>query len=619
MVPSDAKPLSLSQPKLWEWQLVALAVITAAIYGSRLTDLPIRGEETRRAEVATEMLRTGDWIVPRQQLEPFLSRPPLGSYPIAGLMWLSGGPTLWTVRLPSVLATWLTTLLIYGYGRRFMTPLGALASGLAFATMGMVLQLGRLAESEATFTLLLSAALLIWHWGYSRKWPGAWAWVAGYSLAALAALVKGPQAPAYFGAAVALYLIRQGQWRALFNWRHVVGLIAFVLVVGAWQAPFASRMGWPAVQAIWLGDVGLRFEDTRWQTIALHALLYPVGVLVATLPWSPLLSAYFSRGFRRSIADVAPLVNFLSIAIAVSGATCWLTPGAKERYMMPVFPCLALLAGLVFERALEPAAGTLLRRGWRVFATLFGAAAVASGLSIAGATWIGALRVTALAESNSFAALFLSVAIASGSVMITSGLATSWKGRGYGLLAGSVAFVGVFFIVLVINGMVRLSEEAGPAIAQLKEKLPANTRLVSFGMVETLFTYYYQDPVELQKWPAAPQDLDPKFDYFCFTWDRETLPELPFAWQVEGEISCDRQHQQRAVKRVIVGKRVDAALAAAEPRKFDPSVRPAAFESPVAAAAGPKSAAPKRMFDPSLRQASFRSPEPVGKDPPQQK
>ena len=127
-----------------EWELLALALVTAAIYGARLTTLPIRGEETRRAEVATEILQTGDWIVPRQQGQPFLSRPPLGSYPIAVLEMLLGTGSLLAVRLPSVIATWLTTILIYGYSRQFLSRLGALTAGFAFATMGMVLQLGRL-------------------------------------------------------------------------------------------------------------------------------------------------------------------------------------------------------------------------------------------------------------------------------------------------------------------------------------------------------------------------------------------------------------------------------------------------------------------------------------------
>src|SRR5437763_15140460 len=85
-----------------EWELLALALATAAIYGARLTTLPIRGEETRRAEVAIEMLATGDWVVPRQQGQPFLSRPPLGSYPITALEALLGTDSLLAVRLPSV-------------------------------------------------------------------------------------------------------------------------------------------------------------------------------------------------------------------------------------------------------------------------------------------------------------------------------------------------------------------------------------------------------------------------------------------------------------------------------------------------------------------------------------
>src|SRR6202035_5031438 len=108
---------------------------TAAIYGARLTTLPIRGEETRRAEVATELLQTGDWIVARRQGQPVLSPPPRGSYPIAGFEMLLGTGSLLAVRLPSVIATWLTTLLIYAYSRQFLSRLGALTAGFAFATM----------------------------------------------------------------------------------------------------------------------------------------------------------------------------------------------------------------------------------------------------------------------------------------------------------------------------------------------------------------------------------------------------------------------------------------------------------------------------------------------------
>ncbi len=562
-----------------EWQWLALAVIAAALFGIRLTDLPIRGEETRRAEVASEMLRSGDWVVPRQQMAPFLSRPPLGSYPIAGLMWLSGTNDLWTVRLPSFLASWLATLVVYFYCRRFLPPLGALAAGLCYPTMGLVLQLGRLAESEALFALLLSGALLVWHAGYRAKWPGASAWIAGYALAALAALVKGPQAPVYFVATVGLYLLVSRQWRELFSWRHLVGLGTFAVVLGAWQIPFTLRMGWPATREIWTGDVGMRFEDTRWQTILLHALIYPIGVLIATLPWSPLLSAYGFRSFRRSLGPAADSAKFVAIAVAVSAATCWPTPGAKERYMMPVFPCLAVLMGIVLDRAWAPAAATIVRRGWTLFAVVFGAGAIATGLAIAGATLIDGLQVAALAEPSWFVAVFLVATALCGAAMIYSGLSRR-QTAGYAMALAAATFCGLFYIGVVIDGMTTLSEDTAPAVAELKHKLPPGTKLVSFGLVETLFTYYYGDPVTLGRWPVTADEVDHSSEYFCFTWDRPYMPDFPFVWRVEQEIPCDRQRKATAVKRVIIGRRLESAVAASGMRKADPSVRPAAVLLP---------------------------------------
>ena len=155
-------------PRWWrEREFYAVGVIVLLIFFSRLTLLPIRGEETRRAMVAREMLWTGDWIVPRQQGEPFLSRPPLGSYPIALLALVLGDCTLLATRLPSASATLCTALLIYSYSRQLMGRTAALAAALSFATSLLVLQLGALAESEATFTALVAGSLLFWHWGYA--------------------------------------------------------------------------------------------------------------------------------------------------------------------------------------------------------------------------------------------------------------------------------------------------------------------------------------------------------------------------------------------------------------------------------------------------------------------
>src|SRR5689334_8917683 len=126
------------------FDLVLLTLFVLACYGLRIDKLSIRGEESRWATVAMEMRRTGDWVVPRQQGKPFLSRPPMGSWLIALAGSLRGECDAVAVRLPSILAVLAMTLLIYGYGRSFLGRAGAFAAAVGFAAMPEVLQMGRL-------------------------------------------------------------------------------------------------------------------------------------------------------------------------------------------------------------------------------------------------------------------------------------------------------------------------------------------------------------------------------------------------------------------------------------------------------------------------------------------
>src|SRR5262245_1520864 len=132
--------------------MAILVAFVAACYGLRMDKLSIRGEESRWATVAMEMQRTGDWIVPRQPGEPFLRRPPMGSWLIAAAASGRGAFDPIAVRLPSILAVLAMTLLIYCYGRSFLGGPAALAAAVGFAAMPEVLQMGRLAESDAVFT-----------------------------------------------------------------------------------------------------------------------------------------------------------------------------------------------------------------------------------------------------------------------------------------------------------------------------------------------------------------------------------------------------------------------------------------------------------------------------------
>src|SRR5262245_29014211 len=104
------------RPRWREVELLLLVVFVVAAYFTRMSDLSLRGEETRRALIAREMIETGDWIVPRTQGVPLFSRPPLQNWLIAVIGMVRGEIDAVAVRLPSVCAVLLTAMLIYGYG-----------------------------------------------------------------------------------------------------------------------------------------------------------------------------------------------------------------------------------------------------------------------------------------------------------------------------------------------------------------------------------------------------------------------------------------------------------------------------------------------------------------------
>lgn len=543
-----------------EWEVAALVALVVVIYFSRLTTLPLRGEEARRAMVACEILWTGDWIIPRQQGAPFLSRPPLGSYPIALLALACGECSTLATRLPTVVATLLTTILIYGYSRRFLTRAGALAAGLAYASMGQVLQLGQLAETEATFTLLVAGSLLLWHWGYVERWHPLLMWSLAYACAALGALAKGPQAPVYFVATVWLFLLVRRDWPALVSRWHLAGLGVFAVVLGAWQVPFALQLGWPAVKDVWTSDVGLRFADTSWATILGHLVSFPLEVWVCLLPGSLLLLAYLRPSFWRQLAPELKWMSFLLIAIGITCPTCWLVPGAKPRYYMPLYPCFAPLIGLVVDQLLSATPAPWLAQLWRNFVRISAVLALGSALAVlVFAAW-PQLPWPNLRQTWTFAAMFSSLACLGAWILWRQvprrderSIRVTWLTL--------TAFAGLLYSGLVINVSLAGSENIAPQVARLKATLPADAKLVSFGLVDCIFTLPYGQPVPVraapQDWSEVPADVE----YFAIDASGAKLPELPFSWRQEAVLSCDRWKRDDPQRVIIIGRRLDTAIA----------------------------------------------------------
>ncbi len=557
--------------------LIAIAAITVCVslvYGARLALQPLVGEETRWATAAREMLDTGDWIVPRQQSQVFAERPPMTIWLMALGGWLRGDVDPIAIRLPSVVAMVLTSLLIYGYTRAFTTSATALIAALVYATSGQVLEIGRLGESESVFVLFVAGSLLLWHLGYVLSWRPVITWSLGFTFAALAALVKGPQAPIYFGAITVAYLAVMRDWRYLFRWQTGASGLLFAVIIAAWQIPFYLATDWASVVATWAGLAGDRIH---LRGVLSHSITYPAETFACLLPWSPMLVALFWRDVRTRLFQKRVVTTFLVTALLVAYPTVWLASAARGRYFMPLYPAVAVLVGLLIECCASAPQDTSARRAWNRFILLWSAVIGAGALFVVGISLLPRGWAATLYQPRWFTILFATFA-----VVAVYGMWTSNRSRNDAspvrvvFAVACVMGLGVAGLLMNVNA-VRWNDPTG-AVAELAGQLPPGARLVSFTAIEHRFAYYYRRPIAEIPWPQTLVDLPADVDYFCFVrhWNDTaqlhiagrgrssylTPGTLPFEWEEVMAICPDRQTETPTARSIVLGRVVRPLRAA---------------------------------------------------------
>ncbi len=558
MVPSPKGQENSPRPKPWwrEPEVLGLILLVIGVYFLRASDAPLRGEETRWALVAQEMVHSGDWIVPRQQDEPFLNRPPLHCWLIAATGLMRGHWDTLTFRLPSLFATLLSSLVVYGYGRVFLTRLGAFAAAAALVTMAELLQTCRLAETDALFIPLVAASLLVWHWGYLRNWPAPWMWISGYSFMALAALTKGPQAPLYFAGSIGAYLLVMGEWRRLFSVAHLLGILMSAFIIGAWFVPLAIHQGWAEACFIWTGQTALRMQSWTFAEVGQHMAQFPLEVLGCTMPWSLLLVAYLSRSFRAALGNARPAVVFLGVCLAVSFPTCWIPPGARSRYLAPMYPCLALLVGLVIQRCAAGALPARLQIAWKWGVDLLTSVMMLGALILAGVSLVGlGPTQSPWAEPPLLASLYAGAALVLACLTFRTRRGGDEARLRWGVIAVA-CFMGLVVSNVVTDFHVRTSPDTAADVAHVQEQLPGGVPLVSFEQIHHRFAFYYGKSIGQTAWPKSERDLDENLTYFCFDAPPAVREAIPFAWEEVAVISMDRKRRADPKEVVVIGRRV---------------------------------------------------------------
>ena len=538
-------------PRWWrEWQLALVVAVAGLAIFPRLDAVPFRGEEHRRIQVTVEMASANEWVVPLEQGQVFLSRPPLQQWVIALSERLFPANDRLAARFPSALAVLFTAILLYGYSRQFGGRAGAVVAALAYPTAGEVLSQAQQAETESLFVFLMSAALIFWHWGYARKWSATTTWALGYGFAAAAGLCKGGlQPPVYLLGPIGAYLLWKRDLRFALGRGHLVGLLFGVALVAAWAVPCVVRIGWVLTKYVWMADTSSRFVDWHAGQVLWHFARFPVEVFGSLLPWSLLIPAAFVPAVWRALRG-NDAVAFNGIVLLVAIPTCWIPPGGQTRYLAVVYPCFAVLAGMLADRATTVEIASLMWRRYLLAASVL--IALVAGLGLLG-TW--QLRGTALervmlppGRAVIYALLLLGFAL-----LVAQLRRVTTPG---GIVAGAVAVataVAVLITGALTDSRVAYTNDIAVAVAPVRAQIPAEATVVGLGEVHAAVRYHLHREVKR----PLPWELPvvPPGAFFCFNMYRGERPALPFAWDEIGVVSVDRFRDRTPECEVLVGRR----------------------------------------------------------------
>jgi 4-amino-4-deoxy-L-arabinose transferase-like glycosyltransferase len=324
--------------------LAALLVLPAILLYPCLSFRLFEPDESRYAQISSEMLRHGEFVVPTLQGEPYLDKPPLLYWLVMATYRLFGVHD-WAARLVPALAVHACVLLAYLFGRRWVGERGAWWGALGLALAPGFLSMGRLVILDGLLTLWTTLALFA---AFAAVRGGrlirGW-WLLAAAACGLGILTKGPVAVALLAPPVCLHLRLGGRgcrpgWRAV----AVFGLVVLAIAM-PWYVGLTVRVPGFASYFFWEHNV------KRFLTPFAHARgvwFYVPVVWLALLPGT-LLVVPLLRFLGSTRPEVARLRSTDLGFLLLGGGWCVLffslSAGKLPTYILPALPPIALVLG----------------------------------------------------------------------------------------------------------------------------------------------------------------------------------------------------------------------------------------------------------------------------------
>ena len=336
----------------------------------RLFAEPFDHGYTRYASIAAEMIRSGDWIVQRHDGQLYFDKPPLQMWLIAIAMRLWGSASGWVQHVPNAIGLLAALGFTYSFGLRwFGQRRAALSACLVLATcLGFVFlvrdkRIDPLFSAWLTGSFYFAYRFLVDAESRRERWSGA---LAAAALLLLATLTKGPLALLFFAFVVGPFALWTGRLRRLASLESLAGGALLLVLLAPWPILVVRELGLAQTLEV--------LRATEMTTRTGGPLYYLRELPLRFLPWSLLLPAAGVWLVKARPERESPALRFILCWVLGVLIPLHLSGGKHYRYLLPLFPALALLVVALWHlsRAQASAAGAV----WRVRLEAFGVGAL---------------------------------------------------------------------------------------------------------------------------------------------------------------------------------------------------------------------------------------------------